>query len=132
MKSLNLIISFIIVSLLFIACKKPAGEGGTSAISGKVYIKNYNKSGQLIEEYYAPDERVYIIYGDEIIYGDDMRTHYDGSYQFEDLRKGSYKVYAYSDDTTGNVASGTEPVIVEVEITENKEVVTVKDIIVLR
>ena len=55
--------------------------------------------------YYHADEEVYIIYGDEDNYYDDSyETSFDGSFRFENLRKGTYTVFIYSDcesDTTG-------------------------------
>ena len=54
-----------------------------------------------------------------IFFSDNTETHYDGTFRFLNLRKGFYKVYAYSDDTTGASASGKVPVIKSVEISNN-------------
>src|SRR4051812_30437130 len=87
--------------LILISCKKEAGEGGQATITGKVYVRQYNKTfTTFIGEYYAQGEDVYIIYGNETAVGNRVRTNYDGTYQFSFLRKGSYKVYAYSKDST--------------------------------
>jgi hypothetical protein len=45
------------------------------------------------------------------------------------LRKGKYKVYALSDDTTMQT-SGKIPVIIEVNITENNKVYEIPDIVI--
>lgn len=39
---------------------------------------------------------VFIIYGDEDFFGDDVETNAEGMYQFEYLRPGEYTVFAYS------------------------------------
>lgn len=112
------------------ACENGPGEGGTSTIKGKIFIQNYNGSGNLVSEYYAPEERVYIIYGDADFYGNDTRTSYDGTYEFQYLRKGSYTVFAYSDCDT--CASGTEAIKAMTEITDNHSTVELPDIILKR
>lgn len=120
----------ILMALLWLSsCEKSAGEGGTSSITGKVYIEKYNADQSfLIKEYYAQEEDVYVIYGDDEVYSERFRTHYDGSFIFKNLRPGSYKVFAYSDDIYES--SGKKPIIKEVEITENNQIVDVGDIII--
>lgn len=112
------------------SCEKTEGEGGTSTITGKVYVKEYTQSGNLLGEYYAPEERVYIVYGTGNTFNDDMRTSFDGSFRFQYLNKGSYRIFAYSDCDT--CASGTEAVIKDIEITSNNSVVETGDIIVIK
>ena len=110
------------------ACEKDAGEGGTSTIRGKVYVKNYNGSGQLVGEYYGQAEDVYIIYGDAAFYGDDTKTSYDGTYEFNFLRKGSYTIFAYSKCDT--CAAGQEPVFITTEISKNHSTVELPDLVI--
>jgi hypothetical protein len=111
------------VPFLF-SCEKPEGKGGSSTIKGKIYAREYNSNYTLLTaEYFAEEEDVYIIYGDDDIYSDDFKTHYDGSYEFTYLRKGKYTIFAYSDDSTFTSASGKVVKSVEVEITENDQVV---------
>ena len=118
------IICVLMVCILLASCEKPAGEGGTSSIIGKVYAREYNSNYSLLTaEYFAEKEDVYIIYGDDSIYSDDFKTNYDGSYQFKYLRKGKYTLFAYSDDSTFTSASGKVIRTIEVEITGNEEVV---------
>ena len=127
----GLILSTFVVLLLVASCAKDAGEGGTSSIKGKVYAKYYNKTfTSLIGETYAPDKDVYIIFGDDVTYGDKQKTCYDGSFEFKYLRKGKYKVYAYSLDTTLTNPSTQFAVIAEVEITKNGETVVTNDIVI--
>jgi hypothetical protein len=48
------------------------------------------------------------------------------------LRKGKYRVFCYSEDTTGMVPGGKFAVIRDIEITSNKQVVTVDDIKIVK
>ena len=104
---------------LFFSCKKIEGEGGRSSIIGKVYMSD--KTGSNQGEYFIPNYRVYIIYGDENdIYNDDMRTNFDGSFEFKHLREGNYRVFAYSQ--VYSEPSGLKPVFKSVELGKNTTV----------
>lgn len=106
--------------LLLSSCSNGPGAGGRATIIGKLKAQDYtNNCTTLNGEYFAADEDVYIIYGDEPSYGDRVRTAPDGTFMFRYLRKGTYKVYAYSDDCSS--LSGTQAVIATVEITERKQ-----------
>jgi len=97
--SLILIVAFLTFTLS--SCLKDAGEGGTGIIIGKVYAYDYNAEMTLLRsQYYAPDEDVYIIYGNDSIYSDRTRTNPEGSYRFKYLRPGSYTIYVYSKNLT--------------------------------
>lgn len=126
-----LIFGAFLVLLLVASCSKDAGEGGTSSIRGKVYAKYYNKTfTSLIGEAYAPDQDVYIIYGDDVTYGDKQKTCYDGSFEFKYLRKGTYKVYAYSLDTTLTNPATQFAVIAEVKITKSGETIVTDNLLI--
>ncbi|MDO9184596.1 MAG: hypothetical protein Q7W13_01195 [Bacteroidia bacterium] len=137
MKSIYLLsIGFL---LIFNSCKKEAGEGGTSFIKGRVYAKYYNKNFTVLaDSAYAPDIDIYIIYGDEFSYGERKRTSYNGTYEFKYLQKGTYKIFAYTRDSSGtyrnlvNQYANDLPVIQEVEITKRKQTVEVPDINILQ
>ena len=121
-----IIIAFALPFLFFVACEKPAGEGGTSSITGKVFMTEYNVNGIIIAQYYAAREDVFIVYGDNLIYDDRMETHHDGSYEFKYLRKGTYQIFAYSDCDT--CAAPTQAILKQVETTENNQQVVVDDL----
>lgn len=113
------------------SCEKQAGEGGNSIIKGKIWVENYNGAGNLVSSYYGPEERVYIVYGDNTIHDDDTRTGPDGQYKFVGLQPGKYRVFAYSDCATCD--SGTEAVYAgDIEITDRAQEVEVQDITVRR
>ncbi|MFN0275267.1 MAG: hypothetical protein ACKVPJ_05955 [Chitinophagales bacterium] len=103
----------------FSACELTPGEGGTSDITGKVYVKEVNGSGIVTAEYFAPDEDVYILFDEDGIFDESTKTSYNGEYQFTFLRKGTYRIFAYSD--LNSLSNEKEAVTVEVEITENKQ-----------
>lgn len=130
----NLIFLFISLTFLgLLGCEKEEGEGGTSSLIGKVYIVDYNADFSQIEsEYYAQEEDVYIVYGDDNIYSDRFRTHYDGSYRFQYLRKGDYTIYAYSKDTTGISPSGYIPVSKTIKISKTQQEVEVENIVIIK
>ncbi len=127
------LISLVILSMLAFSCKKDEGIGGTSSIEGKVIVRQYNSNfTELIEQYYATDEEVFIIYGDDPVYGDKVTTNYDGTYEFNYLREGQYKIYAYSKDSVNYPTKHMIPVIVNVSISTKKETIRAKDIVILQ
>ncbi len=129
MKVVSFCVTVFLMFFLISSCSKTEGEGGTSTISGKVKIREYNKDFTILKnEYYAQGEDVYIIYGDEAKVGDKIETLYDGTYKFDYLQKGNYTVYAYSADSTGDSNSGYVPVKKEVQILSKGETVEVEDI----
>lgn len=98
------ILTLAMIAGVTIACKKPAGEGGTSTIRGNIYVKNYNSNfSTLLGQYPGADVDVYIIYGNDATYGERTRSGPDGVFEFKYLRKGNYKVYAYSNDSVATV-----------------------------
>jgi len=125
----------IVITLLVVmfslnySCVKRAGEGGSSTISGRLIAQKFDAFGELIEEYDLADERVYIIYGLESdVYDDNMRTSFNGTYRFDFLRKGTYRVFAYS--KCPSCPGGEEALIREVVITKNKEKIVIPTIVV--
>jgi hypothetical protein len=127
------LISLVILGMVAFSCKKDEGIGGTSSIKGKVIIRQYNGNfTDLIEQYYATDEDVFIIYGDDPVYGDKVTTNYDGTYEFSYLREGNYKIYSYSKDSANYPTKHLIPVIVNATISGKKQTVAAKDIIILQ
>jgi hypothetical protein len=132
-KNLKSALLLLLLAFVYQSCEKDPGEGGNSSISGKIYVREYNKTFTTLNaEYYAPDEDIYIIYGDGTVPDDDMKTGPDGEFTFKYLRPGKYRLYAYSADSAGTSGSGTIPIYVEVEITKNKQTVEAGTIIILK
>lgn len=104
----------------FFSCSKYEGQGGAATLKGVVIEQRYNSLGNVIASYPAPDQDVYIIYGSEnTFYDDDIKTSFDGSYEFRYLRKGTYKIFVYED--CNSCPSGQKEVLKEVEITEKNQ-----------
>lgn len=119
----------VLFSILFISCKKEAGEGGKSTITGTVWTKNYNETFTVLEsEYWAADEWVYIVYGDNLGYGDRQNTTYNGTFEFKYLRPGKYTIYVYSKDSTLQSPSGKTAIVKTVEITKRKQTINLPKI----
>lgn len=120
---INRYLVILVLGLLMISsCKKTAGEGGGASIKGKLWMQDWNNSFTFLEsEYAAFDEDVYIIYGDDISYSQRIRSSYNGEFEFKYLRRGKYKIYFYSDDSTMQSSSGKVAVVKEVEIKKNNE-----------
>ena len=120
----------LVVPVLLLSCKKEPGRGGNSTLYGKVLVKNYNSTFTVLEEtYYAPNIYVYIIYGGDRDYGDKVRTGPGGVWEFKYLRPGSYKVYAFSKDSTLSTAAAI-PSIREVTVPSQKQDIEVPDIVI--
>ncbi len=118
----------LLLIVILAGCTSLPGDGGTSTISGKVYIERYNASGTLYQEYYGGEERVYIIYGDGVSYDEETKTSFDGTFKFQFLREGTYTLFVYSDCLT--CEGSTEAVIQTAEITDKHQDVTIPDFII--
>jgi len=121
-------LSILVIALTFaaVSCKKPAGEGGNSTITGTVHVTNYNANFTSVNnEYPGADMDVYIIYGDDLTYGNKGKTGPDGVFEFKYLRKGSYRVYVYSKDKDAYLSGETNApdmaVFADGEITGRKQ-----------
>lgn len=116
-----LLILSIIVLALTNSCKKVEGPGGGATIKGIIQEQKYNALGNIIAEYPAADQDVYLIYGTtDQFYDDDVKTSYDGSFVFNYLQKGTYTLFVYEDDATQ--PSGTKVVKQTFEITDKNEI----------
>jgi hypothetical protein len=127
MNKIVFLVVFSVFILLNCGCIKEPGGGGSSTISGKVVAQKFDAFGEIIEEFDLSDERVFIIYGENSnVYDDIMRTSFDGTYRFDFLRKGKYRIFIYS--KCPSCPGGEEAIIREVEITKNKEKIVIPTI----
>ncbi len=133
MKQTVLFIMLTALTFSFSGCKKVEGKGGKATIKGKLMVHAYTNQGDTLL-WTAPlgDHRVYIIYGDdneETYHDDDIRSSYDGSFEFDYLEMGSYTIFTFED--CGYEAYPTfeecyeSPILINTEITGKKEVVDV-------
>lgn len=127
------ILLLVLISIVFFSCKKDPGEGGFASIEGKVYLKNYDTYFSILtSQYYLPGETVYIIYGDGTEIGNTVKTSYDGSFKFNYLRKGKYKVYVLGEDSSSANRSNPKTELQEITITEKKQKKVLDDFIILK
>jgi hypothetical protein len=133
-KSFYLAFMAVILSgLILLSCEKDEGKGGTSSVSGKVLIRRYNTNFTVkTDEYYATDEKVFIIYGDDVIVNDETSTNWDGTYRFDYLREGNYIIFAYSGDSALYPTKHEIPIMKQIEIKRKNQNITVPDIIILK
>ena len=131
----NLIL-LIAITIVFTACTKEAGEGGTSVIQGQVYkIHTFQNSitGEIDTLYFQLDagKDVFIIYSDDEtdIYDDEFETDYNGRYRFEFLRKGDYTIYTYADSSDVNTTYDY-PVFRHIEIKSNNSTNNLDDFVI--
>jgi hypothetical protein len=136
----RLILPLLFALIILSSCKKQEGPGGTSNIRGKIIVHDFDKGFQTpvpAKIYGAPDEKVYLIYGDaDQTFDDDVNTSYDGTYEFKYLQKGSYHLFVYSKDSTGAksqtpLSKVKIPVKIDVEISDKGTTVTAPDMIIL-
>jgi hypothetical protein len=99
------------------SCERSEGEGGKATIEGFVYkivddgvisVKDSSYTDEngmpnskrvysfITDTIVAAKEDVFIIYGDDQFYGDDIETDFEGRYQFRYLVEGNYTVFAYN------------------------------------
>ncbi len=118
------------------SCKRGPGPGGQCSVSGKVFaysVKNINQTHYLIDtSYYVGAENVYCCYGDDPGVGKVVRTAEDGSYLFDYLLPGKYKIYAVSRDTTNKLNNAKRIVTMkEIEISGRREQIVLEDLIII-
>ncbi|MDL2221216.1 hypothetical protein LJC35_01525 [Parabacteroides sp. OttesenSCG-928-N08] len=116
-------LSFCLLSLsllLFVSCNKDEGLGGSSSLEGYVYnvIHKDDNFSFSRDTFPAVKEDVFIVFGNDDYYGDDVETNGNGMYRFDYLRKGTYTVYAFSKYADGSYEAVSE--IVPVESGSNK------------
>jgi hypothetical protein len=90
-------ILFLITIVAVASCSKGPGPGGRAKIKGKVFGSNLDKTLSIVRDSaFVGDEKVFISYGDVTTVGNDVTTSFDGSFEFDYLRPGNYKIWAYS------------------------------------
>ncbi|MBM3164686.1 MAG: hypothetical protein FJZ80_04415 [Bacteroidetes bacterium] len=120
---------FLFATLFLSGCSKEPGIGGRAKITGKLIGKFYSDDQltQFAGLDVLGDERVYLVYGNEKTqYDDDVRTTYDGTFEFKYLRPGKYVVFMY--ENCYPCASLQQEKLFEVEITDKDEVADLGEI----
>lgn len=134
-KNNSIILGILFLALFFLNSCIKEGKGGAASIEGKIYVKLVKETTlDSLTTYPAQDERIYIVYGDNSTYNDDIRTSYDGNFKFDFLYKGDYTIYAYSEciQLIATCPNGTEPVIQNISISKANEAHKANDIIITK
>jgi len=128
-KKISLIV--VIIASLFSSCSKESGEGGSASIIGKVVVVDVI-AGLPSDTTDAVEEDVYIIYGSDPnrVYDDSFETSWNGSFQFDFLRKGSYTVFVYSDDYPNSKEK--VPIFKTIEVEKNGIEYSLEDIVIYK
>ena len=115
MKYGRIIIAFLVMCFALSSCNNKEGEGGTGTIRGYVKLIHHpDDDYQLnVDTLNAAKTDVFIVYGNDVFYGDDIETDPDGLYQFEYLTPGNYTVFAYSTLATGEKVAVAQTVKLE-------------------
>ena len=111
-KRINFILALFAVAMLFTSCNKGPGEGGTGTVQGYVKLVHHPDDDYTLtpDTMVAAKTDVFIIYGDEAYFGDDLETNAEGLYQFEYLLPGNYTVFSYSTLPSGEKVAVSETV----------------------
>ena len=97
------------------SCNKGPGEGGTGTVQGFVKLVHHPDNDYTLTADTMPAAKtdVFIVYGDEAYFGDDVETSPDGMYRFEYLLPGEYTVYSYSTLPSGEKVAVGETVTLQ-------------------
>ena len=95
-RTITFIMTFFAVAMLFVSCNKGPGEGGTGTVRGYVKLVHHPDDDYTLtpDTMMAAKTDVFIIYGDEAYFGNDVETDANGMYQFEYLLPGNYTVFS--------------------------------------
>lgn len=133
MKKLSRVILIPFSMMLLWGCTKTEGLGGKASIQGKLKANFYSNSllTMFVGQGVVPDEDVYIVYGtDDAFYDDDIKTNYDGSFQFKYLKPGRYTIFTY--ENCSPCASGKKEKLIEVEITSKDQAIDLGEILLTK
>lgn len=127
MKRTLIILLLVLTGCCLSSCNKGEGEGGRGTVEGTVYIINHPDDTYTLDTdtMVAAKTDVFIIYGDDNYFGDDVETDQNGHYRFKYLKPGNYTILAYSVYPNGRREAVTQTVTVKGGAT-----VTVPDIYV--
>lgn len=108
----RILMTLLALALILPSCNKGPGEGGTGTLQGYVKLVHHPDDDYTLtpDTMAAAKTDVFIIYGNEVHFGNDVETGADGMYQFEYLRPGDYTVFAYSTLPSGEKVAVYESV----------------------
>jgi hypothetical protein len=109
--------------LLIITCNSKGyvtdSDNGISKLVVDVKVQGRNQT--TVQSGTFANENVYIIYGsDNGAFDDNTKTSFDGTFKFDNLRKGSYQVFAYSEDES-LINNPLIPILKSIDIGGNED-----------
>lgn len=130
----NIVLIFWVL-LALTSCTKEPGDGGLASVKGRVMKEVrlvLSNPETALQTFPAPDEDVWIIYGENLSPDDRVRTNFDGEFEFQFLRQGDYTIYVYSRDTTGQPDTSPDrmPIITKFTIDGRRDQVDLGDILI--
>jgi hypothetical protein len=113
-----------VLILNFNSCKKTPGEGGNATIKGTFWDRNHDQFFTYVTgRYPSVNTTVYIFFGDDVSPGTSVKTNSNGEFEFKYLRKGKYRIVAYSKQVQSSSSTPKEfPIETIVNINKRKEV----------
>ena len=83
-KSIKFLLTLVALMGLLSSCNKGPGEGGTGTVQGYVKLVHHPDNDYTLtpDTIVAAKTDVFIIYGDEAYFGNDVETGPNGMYQF--------------------------------------------------
>ena len=114
-KKIKLLFALLAMVFLLPSCNKGPGEGGTGTVQGFVKLVHHPDNDYTLTADTMPAAKtdVFIVYGDEAYFGDDVETSPDGMYRFEYRLPGEYTVYSYSTLPSGEKVAVGETVTLQ-------------------
>ena len=101
-----------IMALALPSCNKGPGEGGSGTLQGYVKLVHHPDDDYTLtpDTMAAAKTDVFLVYGDQAYFGDDVESGPDGMYQFEYLLPGEYTVFSYSTLPSGEKVAESKTV----------------------
>jgi len=123
------LMALLALALLMPSCNKGPGEGGAGTIQGFVKLVHHPDDDFTLTPDTMPAAKtdVFIVYGDEAYFGDDVETGLDGMYRFEYLLPGNYTVFSYSTLPSGEKIAESETVELQRGVTVNVPTIYIHD-----
>ncbi len=124
----RIFIAVVFICFFITSCSHDEGYGGKASIYGKVYGKDYNSNGILVNQDYVGGFKVYISKHGETNYFDSLDSAYDGSFRFSNLHKGTYDIWVFGDC---DFCSWDQVYVLKtIEISDKKQEVITEDFVV--
>ena len=122
---LKLFFILVIISAFFLinGCQTTPGQGGNAQIKGTFWVRNYDPLyTYVVGRYPAVNKTVYLFFGDDTSPGMSVNTNANGEFAFTYMRKGKYKVVAYSQQLANSSQPSQVPRETYVFIENKKEI----------